>query len=120
MGIFPGYRRIKGIIGPILVAACIIFAVMHHMYKFVEFFHLVFGVLCVVSYSGQYILYRRTKNSEARSIVERQILLFIIAFSCWVIDYALCPIFRVIGINPQLHAWWHLIMGINSYYGPVF
>lgn len=43
-----------------------------------------------------------------------------IAFVCWVVENAMCSRVAALPINPQLHAWWHTCMAINTYCGPMF
>jgi len=46
----------------------------------------------------------------------------ICGFICWILDNGLCPFFSSLPFglpNPQLHAWWHVLMAVNCYLGPV-
>jgi len=48
------------------------------------------------------------------------ISLLAIAFICWIIDQQLCDKFnRLSRINPQLHAWWHVLGAIHCHLGIV-
>ena len=45
------------------------------------------------------------------------------AFVLWLCDQHFCAALYALpaGLrNPQFHAWWHVLMGVNSYLGPTF
>ena len=43
---------------------------------------------------------------------------FLLAAACWVLDKTLCaPLTAHLPLNPQLHAWWHLLMAFNIHFG---
>jgi len=47
----------------------------------------------------------------------------LIGFACWVVDQKFCDLLYSLpfGIpNPQLHAWWHLAVGMNMHCGTQF
>jgi dihydroceramidase len=44
-----------------------------------------------------------------------------LAFVLWILDQHFCVHLHGLSSgNPQFHAWWHILMGINGYLGPTF
>ncbi|KAJ1917370.1 hypothetical protein H4219_003237 [Mycoemilia scoparia] len=90
-------------------------------------FHVSFGSLV---YSCMYYMYKSLQDLKARGRFEfvpifyKGIALYTISVTCWLIDTNLCHLVNgkvggsqtVLPINPQLHAWWHVIISFGLYY----
>eukprot|EP01006_Ploeotia_vitrea_P055560 TRINITY_DN68010_c4_g1_i1.p1 TRINITY_DN68010_c4_g1~~TRINITY_DN68010_c4_g1_i1.p1 ORF type:complete len:247 (-),score=8.09 TRINITY_DN68010_c4_g1_i1:118-858(-) len=54
-----------------------------------------------------------TNGSTLRHHVWRVALLAVFGFACWVVDRTACTfMYERLPFNPQLHAWWHVVMAV--------
>ncbi|RLN02108.1 hypothetical protein BBI17_002219 [Phytophthora kernoviae] len=97
-----------------------IFTVVHAIYRFTTMFQLFFGLLAVLTCARLCMHYMEVKDPCARAVARSYVSLSLIGFAFWMMDYHLCHTMRSLPVNPQGHAWWHIFMGISSYYGPIF
>eukprot|EP01134_Creolimax_fragrantissima_P005233 CFRG5233T1 len=62
-------------------------------------------------------------HHRARALFHFYVACGLCGFICWTIDRTQCLYLANLpmGIpNPQFHAWWHILMSINCYTGPIF
>ena len=98
-------------------------SIVHWYCQFVLFFQSLFGVMAISGVVMMVKEYRRCKEPGARRLVQLYICTWFVALPVWIIDQQLCTKLYDLpaGLpNPQLHAHWHLLMGVNAYVGPVF
>lgn len=96
------------------------FAVLHAIYRFTLGFQLFFGAWCIIALIRLRKHQAATKSKRAKKLAESYVKTGLIGMAFWLCDYHLCNHIKSFPINPQGHAWWHLFMGLNSYYGPLF
>lgn len=96
------------------------FATLHFMYQLTLTFQFFFGVLaslCLFRLVGHYA---SVKDPRARGVALSSMRTTVCGFGLWLLDYHYCSHMSALPINPQGHAWWHILMGVGTYYGPVF
>jgi len=96
------------------------FSVLHYYMRFVLFFQLHFMFVVVLCLGRMYFHYRACDDKEGRKIARMYFVALLLGTACWMADMNFCSQIRTLPFNPQGHAWWHIFMGFNSYYGPVF
>lgn len=100
-------------------AFAVVFAVVHYEYRFVLAFQVLFGVLVVINlyriFTRWFPRVRGEPGSRMKGLYWQTMLL---AFACWMGDQHLCHHASAMPINPQGHAFWHLLMAASSYIGP--
>ncbi|KAI7908164.1 ceramidase-domain-containing protein [Cokeromyces recurvatus] len=72
----------------------------------------------IVMWSDLYFvlkIYKDVKNKQIIKLFHQGALFLILAISVWLFDSNFCFIFNYIP-NPQLHAWWHILMCISLHY----
>ncbi|KAJ1678724.1 hypothetical protein EV182_003472 [Spiromyces aspiralis] len=87
-------------------------------------FHASFGTLVHICFYYMYQAYKGLKlrgRDDLTPLFHRGVVLYIIAVICWLIDTNLCPFVNgtensILPINPQLHAWWHIVVSAGLYY----
>ncbi|KAI8070258.1 ceramidase [Thamnidium elegans] len=60
-------------------------------------------------------LYKGVKTDEIRTIFHRGVQFLITAIGVWLFDGNLCFIYEHVP-NPQLHAWWHVLICVSLHY----
>lgn len=88
--------------------------VIHSYFGFTTLFQVHFGCMVAV---GLYYLgsaMQSTKEKAVKFLGYAYVGLLVIAFTGWLIDMHFCP---HLNPNPQLHAWWHVLMGVGSHFG---
>eukprot|EP00735_Rhodelphis_limneticus_P004137 TRINITY_DN15693_c0_g1::TRINITY_DN15693_c0_g1_i1::g.18817::m.18817 TRINITY_DN15693_c0_g1::TRINITY_DN15693_c0_g1_i1::g.18817 ORF type:complete len:318 (-),score=24.05,sp/Q9NUN7/ACER3_HUMAN/33.85/3e-37,Ceramidase/PF05875.7/1.2e-53,DUF1129/PF06570.6/4.7e+02,DUF1129/PF06570.6/2.8e+03,DUF1129/PF06570.6/0.13,7TM-7TMR_HD/PF07698.6/1.1e+03,7TM-7TMR_HD/PF07698.6/0.093,7TM-7TMR_HD/PF07698.6/32,7TM-7TMR_HD/PF07698.6/3.3e+02,DUF4131/PF13567.1/6.7,DUF4131/PF13567.1/1.3e+02 TRINITY_DN15693_c0_g1_i1:43-930(-) len=84
------------------------------------YFQLHFLAACLFGFYRSSHMYHDCTDPKARRVYELYLLFGIVAIVFWSIDQAQCNLLRSLKLNPQLHAWWHVLMGLHCFYGPVF
>ncbi len=122
----------------------VIYSVMHYFFAFTITFQLQFGI--AVALSG-YILHKNCLKHCGRSMIpfvmsgrprklsgsfdhkeiddlytlcRLYVWALLAGFAAWIFDQAACDVLHSLpfGIpNPQLHAWWHVLIGFNCHIG---
>ncbi|TMW57008.1 hypothetical protein Poli38472_002933 [Pythium oligandrum] len=117
------YKKL-GIPNAVVVAALTIFgggfALLHSIYHFTLVFQLFFGILawlCLFRLCGHYA---QVKDPRAKAVARSFLRNTLLGFGFWMLDYHYCSQLKLLPFNPQGHAWWHILVGIGSYHGPVF
>ena len=112
-------KTTSAVFGTVAVSA---FAVLHYMYSFVLVFQGLVAVMIIVMLTRLYLLWRRANMPSLRTPYKLYMGTILVAFPLWLIDQHVCVHLHDLphGVpNPQFHAWWHVLMGVNCYMGPV-
>jgi dihydroceramidase len=97
-------------------------------WQFVSF-QIIFGSAEFLAFYQMFLMYfaEKSKNpeSEALNIFQRSVVLFIAAITSWSVDLVACDYINpnrssILPINPQLHAWWHILMSLGVYHMVIF
>jgi len=63
--------------------------------------------------------FNRSKNATTKRRFNAGFVMFCLAWCCWLLDRFLCSYLKrmrsSLGFQPQLHAAWHILIGITSY-----
>jgi dihydroceramidase len=105
---------------PTLIGLGIAFAVAHAYFRSNIMFQVIFGTLATLNSVRLCMHYNQTKDPRARAVARCYVRNSLIGFTLWLTDLNMCHHIEQLPVNPQGHAWWHLFMGIASYYGPLF
>jgi len=81
-------------------------------------FHLSFGTAELYYLVGAYRIYGESKDELQKRLFRRSAGGYIAGIACWALDISVCP--QLSGLpggipNPQLHAWWHVLVASASY-----
>mmetsp|Transcript_2276 Transcript_2276/g.7264 ORF Transcript_2276/g.7264 Transcript_2276/m.7264 type:complete len:166 (+) Transcript_2276:503-1000(+) len=77
----------------------------------VSFGSLELGTLFLTALSAS-----REHDQRARQLYIKGFMAYIIALACWMSDIQFCETLRkMIPMNPQLHAWWHVLVSCGLY-----
>lgn len=96
------------------------FAVVHFFVRFQVVFKLHYIGLCLLCIPRMYKYYIQTKDQAAKRLAKLWVLTIFLATVCWLVDRVFCKKLSLWYINPQGHAWWHMLMGFNSYFANTF
>ena len=96
------------------------FAVVHFFVRFQVVFKLHYIGLCLLCIPRMYKYYIQTKDLAAKRLAKLWVLTIFLATVCWLVDRIFCKKLSQWYINPQGHAWWHVLMGFNSYFANTF
>lgn len=96
------------------------FAVVHFFVRFQVVFKLHYIGLCLLCIPRMYKYYIQTKDLAAKRLAKLWVLTIFLATVCWLVDRIFCKKLSLWYINPQGHAWWHVLMGFNSYFANTF
>jgi dihydroceramidase len=97
----------------------LLWSVLHYMNSFVILFQVHFGTLLCLCLTLVVRELSVCEDPGARKLGKGYIGFTALGFVLWLLDQLLCDTWHTIG-NPQLHAWWHFLVGIASYCGPSF
>lgn len=83
-------------------------------------FQFAFGALELFCMWRVYLLSRDSENKPVRSLFNLGVSLYLAAIVLWFIDLRFCDVVSIrlpaLGIpNPQLHAWWHVLVSCGFY-----
>lgn len=108
----------------VLATCCVAWGALHFVYRFTVAFQVGIAVLLL---TGVGLLSREWPKCEDPAVLKvgREYYLTTagLAFVLWLCDQHFCVHLHSLpgGLhNPQFHAWWHILMGINGYLGPTF
>jgi dihydroceramidase len=106
------------------IAFCLVFACAHYVYRFTIAFQLMIlsGIVAgLVLLSKEW---RRCSDAAALRVGKRcYVACGLTAFALWLCDQHFCVhLHNLPGRlhNPQFHAWWHLLMGVQMHCGTFF
>lgn len=79
------------------------------------------ALLLFVGYRALCML-KEVQNPKNKQLAHRSIFAWSLAMLCWLIDYHACHWIERFPFRNffQLHAWWHILTGIGSYYAAIF
>ena len=78
-------------------------------------FQLSFGSMEVFSLFGVYLLQRRAA-AQVRRLFRWGMASYVVAILLWFVDVSACPVIsRGLPFNPELHAWWHVLVSFGFY-----
>jgi len=101
-----------------LAAWTVAFSALHVTFGFVEVFQVHF-TLCVAC--GLVLLAkihaRVLLDAAQRKLIYLYLATLVVGAVCWQVDLNACAQMQALPLNPQLHAWWHVIMGYHCYVG---
>lgn len=83
-------------------------------------FHTTFGALELFSLASVYLLHRRSRDASGRRVFRRGMAAYAVAITVWFIDLRFCAFVAETlpeygAVNPQLHAWWHVLVSYGFY-----
>jgi len=96
------------------------FAVVHFFARFQVVFKLHYIGLCFLCIPRMYKYYIQTKDVTAKRLAKLWVLTLTLGTLCWLVDRIFCKKLSHWCVNPQGYAWWHVLMGLNSYYANTF
>ena len=96
------------------------FAVVHFFARFQVVFKLHYFGLCLLCIPRMYKYYIQTKDMAAKRLAKLWVLTLTLGTLCWLVDRICCKKLSHWYVNPQGHAWWHVLTGLNSYYANTF
>uniref|UniRef100_A0A7S0YYH2 Alkaline ceramidase n=1 Tax=Hemiselmis tepida TaxID=464990 RepID=A0A7S0YYH2_9CRYP len=122
-----------------LAAALCVYGVwwgyVHYLGAYVVLFQVHFGVLVVLGIaflsrsvsvwctvpilpvSSKRLASVHVQHRKLRLMGQLYVVYISAAFVIWVVDQKFCPSLHALPVNPQLHAWWHLLAGLNVHFG---
>lgn len=124
----------RTILGIFLISYCAFLTILvtasHGPLQF-ALFHISFNSAHIFALYQAFRLYtdrRSSKKTSSRSSIDPSLLLFergaffyLSSFICWLADMFLCEYINphystsFLPFNPQLHAWWHVLISIGLY-----
>lgn len=96
------------------------FAIIHSLVHFELGFKLHYVALCLICIPRMYKYYIKTKEVAARRLAYLYIATLCLGALFWFLDRIFCDVISLWYINPQGHAWWHILMGLNAYFENTF
>ncbi|XP_064979233.1 alkaline ceramidase-like isoform X2 [Musa acuminata AAA Group] len=96
------------------------FAVAHSLVRFGIGFKIHYVGLCLLCIPRMYKYYIQTKDASAKRLAKLYVATIFLGTICWLFDRMFCKKLSHWYINPQGHAWWHVLMGFNSYFANAF
>jgi dihydroceramidase len=115
----PGWNH-KVSMPTLLVPYGAIFSVLHNHYQFVTGFQLHYMLLALLCAPRIYRYYTVTTNMQARRLAHQYLFCFFSTITCWYVDQILCNRQSTLPIEPEGHAIFHILNGLNSYFGNMF
>ncbi|KAG6393043.1 hypothetical protein SASPL_147273 [Salvia splendens] len=97
-----------------------VFAVAHSQVRFDIGFKVHYALLCLLCIPRMYKYYIHTEEKAAKQLAKLYVASLVMATICWLVDLLLCKHVSLWHFNPQGHAWWHVLMGFNSYFANTF
>jgi hypothetical protein len=86
-------------------------------------FQVQFLVVVLIAIAFVTRIYLATTDPNGIRLFRNYVWSGVCAIICWAVDRTLCDQLRHLpyGLpNPQLHAWWHILMAFNCYFGALF
>ncbi|KAH7663312.1 Alkaline ceramidase protein [Dioscorea alata] len=96
------------------------FAIVHALVRFGIVFKLHYIGLCLLCIPRMYKYYIHTIDIAARRLAKLYVATISLGSLCWLLDRLFCRQLTNWYIYPQGHAWWHVLMGFNSYFANTF
>ena len=104
-----------------LIFYSIFWTYIHTLKSFVVIFQIHFGLMVLGGILKLINLYKNDffYSSSIKYLMLSYILLIIPAIIVWIIDQHYCEKLNEMSLNPQFHAWWHLICAYDCHIGIV-
>ena len=105
-----------------LVAFCAVFSVVHYVYRFVVSFQVSIAFFNLYQVWGILDLTQKSNDRAVKSVSHAYVFFLFAAFLLWNIDQHFCVSLYSLphGVpNPQLHAWWHILVSVAAHCGAV-
>jgi len=80
-----------------------------------EFYLFQFTIICSALYIGYKLLCKALQQQHSKTLFIQGVTLFLSGWACWLLDYFCCDTWRSSWINPQFHAWWHILSALGVY-----
>ncbi|GAB2221752.1 hypothetical protein Droror1_Dr00012940 [Drosera rotundifolia] len=96
------------------------FAVVHHFGHLGIIFKLHYLLLFLLCVPRMYKYYIYTTDLRAKRLAKLYLATLILGLLCWLGDRLYCKEISSWYFNPQGHAWWHVLIGFNSYFANAF
>ncbi|XP_071721676.1 alkaline ceramidase-like [Rutidosis leptorrhynchoides] len=96
------------------------FAVCHALFRFGIGFKVHYAILCLLCIPRMYKYYIHTDDVKAKRLAKLYLETISLASLCWLADRRFCPEISLWRFNPEGHAIWHVLMGLNSYFANTF
>lgn len=97
-----------------------IFAVIHSQLRFGIGFKIHYVILSLLCIPRMYKYYIYTEDIRAKRLAKLYLATLLVGSLCWLGDRVFCREVSGWLINPQGHAMWHVLMGLNSYLANTF
>lgn len=97
-----------------------IFALIHSQFHLGILFKFHYVALCLLCIPRMYKYYIHTEDMTAKGLAKCYVATLFLATLFWLFDRLFCSQISNVGLNPQGHALWHVLMGLNSYYANTF
>ncbi|KAH8554796.1 ceramidase [Umbelopsis sp. PMI_123] len=101
-----------------IAAYCAVFSYLCHVAQgSAQFytFQASFGLMMWACFYLVWKMYIRTTDQSVRGLYKQGATLLIAAISVWLFDSNLCFVYQYLP-NPQLHAFWHVLMSTSLHY----
>jgi hypothetical protein len=100
----------------VLCGYCIFWSLVHSVYGFVDLFHANFTVLVFCGFYGCLRFSKLSRNPTLWRMSCVYTGLVCVGFLTWAADSLMCQTdWRQMSMSPQLHAWWHVIIGASCF-----
>lgn len=96
------------------------FAVVHALFRFGIAFKVHYMILCLLCIPRMYKYYIHTQDFYAKRLAKLYVASIFFGTLCWLFDRLMCQKISGWPFNPQGHAFWHVLMGFNSYFANTF
>ncbi|GAV65200.1 Ceramidase domain-containing protein [Cephalotus follicularis] len=96
------------------------FAIVHSVVRFGIGFKVHYVILCLLCIPRMYKYYIHTQDAAAKQLAKLYVVSLLLGSLCWLCDRLFCKQLSLSPINPQGHALWHVLMGLNSYFANTF
>ena len=100
-----------------------VWTVVHYHFAFVLVFQWLFAAITFLALVQLVRETRRVNDPEGRALGVTYVCTLLVATALWLCDCHFCEALHDLpwGLpNPQLHGWWHALIGVNCYVGPSF
>nr|CAD1820545.1 unnamed protein product [Ananas comosus var. bracteatus] len=98
----------------------LIFAILHSFFRIGVGFKVHYVGLCLLCVPRMYKYYIQTRDVAAKKLAKLFVATITLGTLCWFSDRFFCAKISSWYVNPQGHAWWHVLMGLNSYFANAF
>mmetsp|Transcript_23684 Transcript_23684/g.41962 ORF Transcript_23684/g.41962 Transcript_23684/m.41962 type:complete len:146 (+) Transcript_23684:1049-1486(+) len=99
----------------------IAWAFVHGNGAFVTAFQLLFGLMTALMILSMFYYQTTIGTPKTKRILQLYIGTALAGLICWLTDWHFCAeINEKLLVNPQLHSWWHVFIGMAAHYSLMF